>query len=109
MDWNIRASVIASKHFGYPCSTLRLAVAASTTNAAIQNKIFGSGMTALIFSNEVMDVIIKIIILLVESGLLIKAFSQTNKYEVKQKKGGFIGILLGALGANLLENLLTDK
>ena len=66
-------------------------------------------MTALIFSNEVMDVIIKIIILLVESGLLIKAFSQTNKYEVKQKKGGFIGILLGALGANLLENLLTDK
>ena len=66
-------------------------------------------MTALIFSNEVMDVIIKIIILLEESGLLIQAFSQTNKYEVKQKKGGFIGILLGTLGANLVENLLTDK
>ena len=40
---------------------LRLTAAASATNAAIQKKIFGSGMTALLISNEEMNDIMKII------------------------------------------------
>ena len=45
-----------------------------------------------------------------ESGLLIKGVSQTFKNEAKKKKKkGFLGILLTALGASLLGNLLTGK
>ena len=40
---------------------LRLTAAASATYAAIQKKIFGSGMTALLISNEEMNDIMKII------------------------------------------------
>ena len=40
---------------------LGLTAAASATNAAIQKKIFGSGMTKLIISNEKMNDIMKII------------------------------------------------
>ena len=31
------------------------------------------------------------------------------KNEAKEQKGGFLGMLLGTLGASLLGNLLTDK
>ena len=44
-----------------------------------------------------------------ESGLLIKGDSETIKSEVKEQKGGFLGMLLGTLGASLLRNLLTGK
>ena len=44
-----------------------------------------------------------------ESGLLIKGVSKTVKNEAKEQKGGFIGMLLGTLGAGLLGNLLTGK
>ena len=40
---------------------LGLPTAASATNAAVQKKNFGSGMTALIISNKEMDDIIKIV------------------------------------------------
>ena len=43
------------------------------------------------------------------SGLLIKGVSETIKYEAKKQKGGFLGMLLGTLGAKLLGNLLTGK
>ena len=42
------------------------------TNAAIQKKVFRSGMTASIISNKEMKDIIKIVKILVEFGLLIK-------------------------------------
>ena len=42
--------------------------------------------------------------------LLIKRVSETIINETKQKqKGRFLGMLLGTLGDNLLENLLTGK
>ena len=44
-----------------------------------------------------------------ESGLLIKSVSETIKNEAKEQKGGFLGMLLGTLGASLLINLLTGK
>ena len=70
--------------------------------------MFESGTTTLIISNEEMSDIMKIIRSL-ESGLLIKSFSETIKNETKEQKGGFLGMLLGFLGASLLGNLLTGK
>ena len=96
---------------------LGLTVAASVIDAAIHKKMFGSGMrpldlalrTTLIISNEEMNDIMKIIKSLEESGLLIKGVSETVKNEAKEQKGGFLGMLLGTLGASLFGNLLTGK
>ena len=46
--------------------------AASSTDAAIQNKILGYGMTALIISNKEMDDIKKKVMSLDDAGLSIK-------------------------------------
>ena len=56
-----------------------------------------------------MNGIVKIVKSLEESGLLIKDSSKTIKSESKEEKGGFLGMLLGTLGASLLGNLLTGK
>ena len=70
---------------------LRLtAAAASATNVAIHKKMFGSGTTILIISNEEMNDIMKIIKSLEESGLLIKGFSETIKNKAKEQTGGFL-------------------
>ena len=65
----------------------KLPAAASTTDAAIHKKIFGSGNTTLIISNEEMNDIMKIIKSLEESVLLIKGVSKTIKNEAKEQKG----------------------
>ena len=82
---------------------------ASATDAAIQKKIFGSGMTTLLISNEQVNVIMKIVKSLEESGLLIKGFRETIKTEVKGQKVGFLSMLLSTLVASLLVSLLTGK
>ena len=84
---------------------LGLTAAASATDAAIHNKMFGAGVTTLIISNEEMSNITKIVKSLEESGLLIEGI----KDKAKEKKGEFLGMLLGTLGASLLENLLAGK
>ena len=66
---------------------LGLTTAASATDAAIQKKIFGPGMTALIISNKEMEGIMKITKSLEESGLLIKGVSETIKNGAKEQKG----------------------
>ena len=60
---------------------LGLTAAASATGAAIHKKMFGSGTTALIISNEEENDIMKS---LEESGLLIKGVSETIKTEGKK-------------------------
>ena len=60
---------------------------AAATDAAIHKKIFGSGTTTLIISNEETDDIMKIIKSLEESGLLMKSVSETIKNEAKGQKG----------------------
>ena len=82
---------------------LVLTAAASATDAAIHKKMFGSGVTTLI-SDEEMNDIIKIIKSLEESGLLIKRVGETIQNEAKEQRGGFLGMLLGTLGASLLGN-----
>ena len=42
-----------------------------------------------------------------KSGLLIKSGSETMENEAKEQKCEFLRMLLGTLGANLLENLLA--
>ena len=88
---------------------LRLTASQSVRDATIQNKIYGSGTTTLIISNEEMKDIMKIIKSLEDSGLLIKGVSKTIQNEAKEQKGGFLSMLLGTLGASLLGNLLTGK
>ena len=78
-------------------------------NRIIRKKMFGSGTTTLIISNEEMNDIMKIVKSLREFGLPIKGVSETIKNEAKEQKGGFLGMLLCTLDANLLGNLLTDK
>ena len=40
-----------------------------------------------------------------DSGLLLKGVSETVQKEAKEQKWGFLGILLGILGARLLGNM----
>ena len=88
---------------------LGLTAAASVTDPVINKKMFGSGATTLIISNEEKNDIMKVAKSLEESGLLIKGVSETIKNKAKEQKGGFLSILLGTLGASLLGNLLTGK
>ena len=71
------------------------AAAAAATDAAIHKNMFGSGTTTLIISDDKMNDIIKIVKSLEESGLLIKRVSETIKNKAKEKKGEFVGMLLG--------------
>ena len=69
-------------------------------------------MTKLITRNhemDEMDDIMKITKSLEESGLLIKGFTEIIKNKAIELKGGFLGMLFGALSATLLGNLLTGK
>ena len=51
--------------------------------------------------------IMKIIKALENSGILLKGVSKTNKNETKERKNGFLSMLLGTLGVSLLGNLLS--
>ena len=78
---------------------LELTAVASATDPASHNKMFGSGITTLIISNEEMNDIMKIV----------KSFEETITNEAKEQKSGFLSMLLGELDASLLGNLLTGK
>ena len=56
-----------------------------------------------------MNDMIKMIKSLEDSGLLLKGVTETVQNEVKEQKGGFLSMLLGILGASLLENILAGK
>ena len=70
--------------------------------------MFGSGTMTLTILNKEMSGITKIVKSLEESGLLVKSVSETIS-EAKEQKGRFLGMVLGKLGASLLENLLTGN
>ena len=53
--------------------------------------------------------ILEIVKFLEDSGKLLKGVSETIKNEAKKQKGGFLGMLLGTLGASLLGNMLAGK
>ena len=78
----------------------------STIDESIQKKMHGSGVK-LIIEQEYMNDIMKIVEALEKSGILLKGVTKTIENETKEQKGGFLGMLLGTLGASLLGNLLT--
>ena len=90
---------------------LGLTAAMSAIDGSIQKKVHGSGATKgagvkLIIEQEDMKDM-KIIKALENSGILLKGLSKTIKNKTKEQRGGFLSMLLGTLGANLLGNLLT--
>ena len=85
---------------------LGLTAAMSAIDGSIQKKIHGSGVK-LIAEQEDMNDIMKIIEALENSGILLKGISKTIENETKEQRGGFLSMLLGTLGASLLDNLLT--
>ena len=56
-----------------------------------------------------MDDTLKIVKSLEDSGVLLKGVTETIQNEAKEQRGGFLGMLLGTLGASLLGDLLTKN
>ena len=81
---------------------LGLSAAMSAIDGSIKKKMLRSGATTLIISNDEMDDILKIVRSLENSGVVLKGVSETIQHEAKEQRGGFLGILLGTLGASLL-------
>ena len=95
---------------------LGITAALSAVDAGIQRKNkkknkkkHGTVTTTLIISNEEMNDIMTIDEALEYSNILIKGVTKTIKNETREQKGGFLSMLLGTLGASLLENLSTGK
>ena len=86
---------------------LGLTAAMSAIDGGIQKKIHGSGVKLIIEQEDMKD-IMKIIKVLENSGILLKGVSKAIKNETKEQRGGFLSMLLGTLGASLLDNLLTS-
>ena len=95
---------------------LGLTAAASAADSAIYKKILGSGrrnsyfsashnVTTLNLSNDEINDIVKIVKSFEYSGLLLKGATEAVQNEVKEQKRGFLSMLLGTLGASLLENI----
>ena len=86
---------------------LGLSAAMSAIDGSIKRKMLGSGATTLIISNDDMDGILKIVKSLENSGVSLKGVSETIQNEAKEQRGGFLGMLLGTLGASLLGDVLS--
>ena len=56
-----------------------------------------------------MNEIMKIVQALENCNILLKGVTKTTKNEIKEQKGGFLGMLLGISGASLLGNVLSRK
>ena len=69
---------------------------------------FPNNKTLIISNDETKD-FIEIVKSLEDSGLLLKAVSETIQNEAKEQKGGFFSMLLGTSGASLLGNILARK
>ena len=54
-----------------------------------------------------MDDILKIVKFLEHSGVLLKVVNETIQNEAKEQRGGFLGMLLGTLGASLLGDIMS--
>ena len=56
-----------------------------------------------------MENLLQIVKSLEDVGVLLNGVSETIQNEAKEKRGGFLSMLLGALGASLLGDLLTKN
>ena len=92
---------------GFLGNLLGLSAAMSAIDGSIKKEMLGSGATTLIISNDEMDDILKIVKSLENSDVLLKGVSETIQQEAKEQRGGFLGMLLGTLGASLLGDVLS--
>ena len=88
---------------------LRSLAGMSAADATIQKKIYGSGTTGLIISNEEIEDMMKIVKSLEESALLMKRISEIVKNEAQKQKDRFLPMLLWILVGSVLGNALTGK
>ena len=86
-----------------------LSAGTSAADAAIEKNIYGTGASALIIANEEMRDFMKIVKSLEKTGLLIKVISETVKNEANETTRGFLGMLLGTLGASRLGMQQQDE
>ena len=56
-----------------------------------------------------MENIMKIVKSLEDFGFLLQGISETIQNEARKQKGGFLSMLLGALGASLLGNMQVKE
>ena len=56
-----------------------------------------------------MEDVMKIVQYLEDSELLLKGATEKIQNKTKEKKGGFLSMLLGTLGASLVGNMLAGK
>ena len=92
-----------------PLGLLGLTAASSAIDPNVQKKVYGSGTTTLVISNEEMNDIMKIVQALEDSNSLLKGVTKTIKNETKEQKGGFLSMFLGTSGASLLGDLFTKN
>ena len=88
---------------------LGITAAASINYAEIQKKIHSSGTTTLMISNGEINDIMKIVQALKDSNILLIGVTITIKNQRKEQKRGFLGMLLGTLGAYLLAKHVSRK
>ena len=72
-------------------------------------KIFGSGTTTLVFSNQSLNGIMTKIKSPKHADLSIKCVGKTVENKLKEQKGGFLGMLAATFGATLLGNMLAGR
>ena len=90
-------------------ASLGITAAASVIGAGVRKKIHGSGTTTLIISKREMNEIMKIIQALEDSKIVLKGVTKTIKNEIKKQKRGFLGMLLGTLGAKFVRKYVRRK
>ena len=71
-----------------------ITAAASAIDAGIQKKMYDSGTTTLIISNEEMNDVMKIVHVFQDSNILLKEVTKTIQKETKEQKGGFLSMEL---------------
>ena len=92
-----------------PLGLLGLTTASSAIDAGAQKKLYGSGTTTLVISNEEMNDIMKIVQPLEDSNILLNGVTKTIKNETKSRSGLFLSMLLGTLGSSLIADVLTKS
>ena len=72
-----------------PLGLLGLTAASSAIDAGVQKKIYGSGTTTLVISNEEINDIMKLVQALEDSNILLKDVTKQLKMKQKNKKEDF--------------------
>ena len=79
----LKAGLTLLKSVIKPLGLLGLTAASSAIDPGVQKKIYGSGATTLVISNEEMNGIMKIVQALEDSNILLKGVTKTIKNETK--------------------------